>query len=153
MEERKIRITNIEEAEKKLLSAGAIFQNEMEASDTYYKQPEGHVLKVTENDYGKFLIQLVQKGGKFEVTRHEKIEKPRELKNALKERYGRDIILDKKRRRFEWKEYNLGIYIIEDVGDFLIVKGEVVQDSLFAELGFDEPEFVEFPFSELAKEI
>jgi adenylate cyclase class IV len=149
MEKRKIRINDVKETEKKLILAGAKFIDDIEVSDTYYNQDQGSVLKVTECDYGKFLVQIIGKN----IIRHEKIEKPRELKNALKERYGRDTILDKRRKKYEWNEYSVRIYMIEEVGDFLVVTGENVPDSVFGEFGFEEPEFIEVPFSELAKDL
>ena len=69
MEKRKIRINDVKETEKKLILAGAKFIDDIEVSDTYYNQDQGSVLKVTECDYGKFLVQIIGKN----IIRHEKI--------------------------------------------------------------------------------
>lgn len=152
MEERKIRIDNLEEIENKLKIAGACLIEELEIVDTYYKQPEGSVLKITENDHGNFLVKLKEIDGKFEFIKNEKVEKLKPLKDALKEKYGRDIIVDKQMWFYRWKEYIASINLIDEIGNFLVVRGHSVPEDIFADLGIQNPEVITVPFSELVKD-
>lgn len=152
MEERKIKVDNLEDTEKKIQEIGARFIQTTESVDTYYKQPKGHVLKIVEDDLGNFLVQMHEKEGKFLITRHEKVEKAKELKNALKDTYGRQNIIDKQHRLYEWNNYKLKINSIENVGDFLIVQGETVPETIFQEINI-EGEPITIPFSELTKDL
>ncbi len=84
--ELKVRISDYKEVEKKIVSLGGTFTGEVEVVDTYYKQPEGKVLKISEDDRGNFLVQLQAENGGFVVMKYERIEKVKNVKEMLRER-------------------------------------------------------------------
>ena len=57
-EELKIRIQNYKKIEEGLIKLGAKFSEETNVVDTYFKQSVGKVLKITEDNRGKFLVNL-----------------------------------------------------------------------------------------------
>ena len=147
--ERKIRIRNAAAAEAALLRRGARFTHELRVTDTYLKQPEGAVLKISENENGAFLVRLRKEGGTF-IIESEKPISDAEKRALLKKRTVRSI-LKKRRRFFAFETYTININLIEGVGDFLVVEGESVPLSVFADLGIKKPEFVTVPFDRLPR--
>ncbi len=149
-EEKKIRIKACKEVEQMLLSKGAVFEREASVTDTYFRQQKGHVLKVTEEEQGAFEVELKADRGGFAIVRYEKVEDAEERKEELAEEFGIKRVLKKRRRFFAYKEYTININLIEDVGEFLIVEGERVPESVITEeLGFPDPTWITVPFSEL----
>jgi adenylate cyclase class IV len=149
-EELKIRIQDYKEVEKNLIKKGAKFSEEISVVDTYFKQPAGEVLKITEDDRGDFLVNLKLKNGKFEIAKYEPIADARKIKKELSGKFGVKCILKKKRRFFDFGDYRININLIEDVGEFLIIEGEnLTPEVITEELGLKNPEFVTVSFDEL----
>lgn len=149
-EELKIRINNYKEIENSLVKTGAKFLEELDVKDTYFNQEQGRVLKITEDERGFFLVELKEENGKFKILKYKKIDNPEELKKRLQNTYGIKCILTKKRRFFKFKDYNININLIEDIGDFLIVEGENLNKNIIIEeLGIQNPEFITKSFDQL----
>lgn len=151
-EELKIRIRDYKKVERNLVKLGARFSEEISVVDTYFRQPAGKVLKITEDDRGDFLVNLESKNGKFEIIRYEKVGDVERLKKELTRRFGVKCILRKKRRFFDFGNYMININLIEEVGEFLIVEGEnLSRDIITKKLGIRKPEFITVSFDELKR--
>jgi len=152
VEELKIRIADYEKIESDLTRRGAKFSGELHVIDTYFKQPAGEVLKITEDDTGDFLVNLKSKNGKFEIARYERVVEARELKDKLARELGVKCVLKKKRRFWKLDGISLNINLIEGVGEFLIVEGERLSPDVITEkLKIKKPEFVTVSFDELKR--
>jgi adenylate cyclase class IV len=152
VEELKIRIKDYKKIEEHLKKLGAKFTEEINIVDTYFKQPTGEVLKITEDDRGNFLVNLKSENGKFQIVKYEKIDNVEKLKKELMEKFGVKCILKKKRRFFDFEKYMININLIEDVGEFLIVEGENLSSEIITEkLKIKSPEFITVSFDELRK--
>ncbi len=151
-EELKIRIRDYKKVEEELIKLGAKFSEEIDVVDTYFKQPVGEVLKITEDDRGNFLVNLKSKNGKFEIVKYEPIDNVQKTKDDLTKKFGIKCILKKKRRFFDFENYKININLIEDVGEFLIVEGENLAPEIITEkLKIKNPEFVTVSFDELRR--
>ncbi len=150
-EELKIRIPDYRKAEAGLLKLGARFLGEISVKDTYYIQPKGEVLKITEDDKGDFLVRLKLKDGKFGIVKYEPVKGVEAEKGALAEKFGVKCVLRKKRRFFDFGGYGININLIEGVGEFLILEGEdLKREMISGMLKIENPEFVTVSFDELA---
>lgn len=151
-DELKIRITNYRKVEEHLKKLGAKFTHERDAKDTYYKQPQGGILKVMEADKFVSLINLRQKKGGFDILKYIHVNHPRELKNELKDRHGVKCILQKKQRFFSLGPHEIKINIIKGLGSFIIIEGENLSKDIFTkELKLEKPKFVTKSFAEMKK--
>ncbi|NIO44743.1 MAG: hypothetical protein GTN36_04280 [Candidatus Aenigmarchaeota archaeon] len=150
-EELKIRIHDYQKIEENLKRLGARFTEEINVVDTYFKQPAGEVLKITEDDRGNFLVNLKLKEGKFQILKYEKIDDVDGLKKELNDKFGVKCVLKKKRRFFDFEDFVININLIEDVGEFLIVEGEKVSSEVISRLGIENPEYIRVSFDELKK--
>ena len=153
LEELKIRIHNHKEVEKHLLGLGGIFIEEISAIDTYFKQPRGNVLKVTEDNRGNFLVSLKSVNGKFQIDKQEPIVDLDEVKSDLSDKFGIKCVLKKSRRFFKFGKYSININLIEEVGEFLLVEGKRLTSEVITEkLKIQNPEFIAVSFDELRME-
>jgi adenylate cyclase class IV len=151
-EELKIRIHDYKKVEENLIRLGANFSEEIDVIDTYFNQPRGIVLKITEDDRGDFLVNLKLKNGKFGILKYERIKDVENVKKELTNKFGVKCILKKKRRFFDFDNYTININIIEDVGEFLILEGENLSSRIITEkLKIKNPEFVTVSFDELKR--
>lgn len=149
-EELKIKIKDHKEIEEKLQQLGAKFTEELNVTDTYFNQPSGEVLKITEDERGYFLVNLKSKDGKFEIVKYEKVENIDEIKKELTKKHGIKCILKKKRRFFDFQNHKININIIEDLGEYLIVEGENLTEKIISDkLKIENPKFVKVPFCDL----
>jgi len=150
--ELKIRINNYKKVEENLIKLGAKFDEELDVVDTYFNQPSGEVLKITEDNKGDFLVKLKLKEGKFVVVKYEPVRNVDKLKKVLIKKYGLKCVMRKKRRFFDFEDYNININLIEDVGEFLILEGENPTPEIITEkLKIKNPEFITVSFDELKK--
>ena len=151
-EELKIRIRDYKKVEEHLIRLGAKFSGESDVVDTYFKQPAGEVLKITEDDRGNSLVNLKSRNSKFEIVKNEKISNVKKIKDGLTKKFGVKCILKKKRRFFDFENYKININLIEDVGEFLIVEGENLAPEIITEkLKIKNPEFIAVSFDELRR--
>lgn len=150
-EELKIFIDDAQKAEEQIVSKGAKFVEEVFVVDIYFNQPEGQVLKLTENNRGNFLTMLKAQNGGFQILKQEKIDNTSKIKHQLTQQFGIKCILKKKRRFFSFPGCdNININIFEDIGSFLIVEGEkVTKDFIEQTLGFRHPQYLTISFAEL----
>jgi len=151
-EELKIRIRDYKKVEENLVKCGAKFSEEIDVVDTYFRQPVGEVLKITEDNRGNFLVNLKSKDGKFEIVKYEPIDNIDRVKSDLTKKFGVKCVLKKKRRFFDFENYKININFIEDVGEFLIVEGENLAREIITEkLKIKNPEFITVSFDELRR--
>lgn len=149
-EEIKVRINDYKKVEEQLLQLGASFTEEISVVDTYFNQPAGEVLKITEDDKGNFLVQLKARDGKFEIEEYKRIDDVENVKRDLREKLGVKCVLRKKRRFFDFGDVTININLIEDLGEFLIVEGEHLRPEFITDkLRIKNPEFVSVSFDEL----
>ncbi|MBM3303546.1 MAG: hypothetical protein FJY76_00475 [Candidatus Aenigmarchaeota archaeon] len=149
-EELKIRIHDYRKVEEKLTDIGANFTEELNVTDTYFKQPKGNVLKVTQDERGDFLVKLRAAKGKFRILKYEKLDNAEQIKKELSSRFGIKCVLKKKRRFFAFGGYTININIIEGVGEFLVVEGENLSPKIITEkMRINNPEFITASFDEL----
>lgn len=152
VEELKIRIRDYKKVEKNLIKLGAKFSEEIDVVDTYFKQPTGKVLKITEDNRGNFLVNLKSENGKFKIVKYEPIDNVDRVKSELTKKFSVKCVLKKKRRFFDFENYKININLIEDVGKFLIVEGENLAPEIITEkLKIKNPEFVTVSFDDLRR--
>ena len=148
--ELKIRIADYREVERFLASKGGQFTHELNVTDTYFHQPPGRVLKITEDERGTFLVELEADAGGFEIRRYEQIGEGGEVKEDLEQRHGVRCILKKRRRFFTYKDAIINFNLIEGLGDFLVLEAEAPDPRVIEEeLGLRNPEYIRVPFDEL----
>lgn len=149
-EELKIRIQDYRKVEEQLKQLGARFYEELNVVDTYFNQPSGEVMKITEDDSGNYLVNLKSRNGKFEIVKYEKIADIQKLKSELTDKFGVKTVLKKECRFFDFENYKININLIEGLGEFLIVEGEDLSSEIITEkLGVKNPEFITVSFDEL----
>lgn len=151
-QELKIRIESYEDAREKLERSGANLTKELTVRDTYFKQPGNKVLKITEDNTGDYLVELEPEDGGFQIRRYEEINDAESRKQELESEYGIYCILEKQRIFYELGSYTFNFNLIDEVGDFLVVEGEDISEEIFEQIGFENPEFVRVPFSQLKKD-
>jgi adenylate cyclase class IV len=129
----KIRIQDYKKVEADLMKLGAIFLKELNVVDTYFRQPAGEVLKITEDDEGDFLVNLKLKNGKFQIVKYKPVNNVKKVKKEFADRFGVKCVLEKKRRFFNFKDCQININLIKDVGEFLIIEGENLTPEIITE--------------------
>ncbi len=150
LKELKVKIKNLPALENKLKEIGAKFDSELNATDTYFKQDTGLVLKTVEDERGNFLSILEAEKGTFVIKERTKLEDINSKKEELSKKFGIHRILKKVRKIYNYKEFKIDLNLIEDVGDFLILVGEnPISNIIENDLGLTNPEYVRVPFSEL----
>lgn len=150
--ELKIRIQDHKTVERQLEERGAVFIKEVRVTDTYFNQPAGRVLKISETNQGAEIIELQSDKGGFKIVKQEKIENISQAKKAMAAKFGIENKLKKKMRFFKWDHYSISLNLIEQVGEFLVLDGRnPTPDLITKQLGFADPEFVAVPFNKLAK--
>jgi len=150
MKELKVKIQDLKQLEATLENIQAKLIEELNVVDTYFKQPEGHVLKIVEDNEGNYISELKSENGIFKIVRKDKIENVEEEKIHLEKEHGIHRILKKKRKIYSYREFKIDLNLIEKVGDFLILLGEKPSESIIEnELGLVNPEYIRVPFSEL----
>ena len=148
----KIRIHDYKKVEKKLVKFGGKFREQIDVVDTYFNQPNGKVLKITEDNKGNFLVKLKSNNGGFEIVQYDKIDDVNKSKREFSEKFGVESILKKKRRFFDLDNFSVNINLIENIGEFLIAEGDNVTNETITEtLEFKNPEFITVPFNKLGK--
>ena len=151
-EELKIKIHNHKEVESQLKRLGAVFLEEIKVVDTYFKQPRGKVLKITEDYKGYFLVRMKLVGTKFEIVKYQKVSEVEKVKKGLENSFGLKCVLKNKKRFWDFESYRININLIEGVGEFLIVEGENLKPEIITEkLKIEKPEFITVSFDELKK--
>jgi len=149
-EEVKIKISDYRDFERKLIKNGAVFLDEIKVKDTYFHQPAGRVLKITEDDKGDFLVELKEKNGKFNILKYNRLKNSDNTKKRLERKYGVKCILRKKRRFWEYKGLFLNINIFPDIGSYIIAEGKNIQKNKVASiLGIKNPQYITISFDNI----
>jgi adenylate cyclase class IV len=154
LSELKIRLLHPEAAREKLIALDAVLVTEEQEVDTYFRQPDGKVLKLTETRSGTWAIELEKRGSGFAIVSRKAVDDVHAMRKKLEEMFGIDCTLRKKKESFRWNEWTFHILGIDNVGTFLIIEGESpLPASLVTEnLGIQNPEFISVPFNELNDE-
>ncbi|MBN1646238.1 hypothetical protein JW868_04330 [Candidatus Woesearchaeota archaeon] len=151
-EELKIRISDVKAVRSKLKRLGVTPSSVLKVKDTYFNQPKGSIVKITEDSEGDSVIYMRTKAGKFEIIKHDEIENKDEVLTDLKAAYGIRAVLKKKMELFRYKDYTISLNLIEGVGNFLVVEADSLTESFFTEtLGIKDPEFITVSFDKLKK--
>lgn len=150
LQELKLRIRDRKAIEELLLQKGATFSDETFFVDTYFNQPPGKVLKLTQKKNGTFVTIFQENHGKFDLVKDELASNVEELKKQYTEEYGIKRIMKGIRRYFQFGNYALTLNLIENVGDFLIVTGEnPTKEFVENELGIKHPEYITVSFDQI----
>ncbi|MBD1913677.1 MULTISPECIES: hypothetical protein [unclassified Leptolyngbya] len=150
LRELKARIPDFSLLELRLLKIGARFEQEIEGVETYFKQPEGQVLKIVEDNTGTYLLQLQAQDGGFVILEERSVSDPFPISLQLTQEYGIRRILKKRRRLYHFRQYTIDMSLIDDVGDFIILVSETPMEADMEQiLGMSDPEYIRVPFSEL----
>jgi adenylate cyclase class IV len=150
LRELKARIPDVSTLELRLLKLGARFEQEIDGVETYFKQPEGQVLKIVEDNTGTYLLQLQAQDGGFLIMEERSVSDPFPISLQLTQEYGIHRILKKRRRLYRFRQYTVDLSLIDEVGDFIILVSEAPAEVDMEEvLGVAEPEYIRVPFSEL----
>jgi adenylate cyclase class IV len=148
--ELKVRINKYVVVEAKLMQLSAKYMGESSFVDTYYTQPEGHVLKIIEDKDGNSLLQLKAVDGKFDVVKREAIENVEEKKKQLSKEFGVKKVLSGKRISYQLDTNRITLCIIDDVGEFLILTSDHPKEKVITDiLGIQNPEYIRVPFDEV----
>lgn len=149
-QELKIKISNLKQTEEFLRGKGAQFIEELTVKDTYFKQPDGKVLKISEDNRADFIVKIDNEGETFKIVSKNKIEDISQTKRELTKKYEIKCVLNKKRRLFRWDNYIIDLNLIDNVGDFLVLQGENLSKDIITErLKIKDPEFIHVSFDEL----
>lgn len=150
-QELKIRITNPQIIEDKLISLGATLGEETDFEDTYFNQPTGEVFKIGYTDKGYFLIQFKRNPeGKFDMLKNQEIDNADEVKAEMGNEYGIKCVLEGKRKNYSLDNFTFTINHINQRGTFLIITGEnPTQDFVTTKLGITNPEYITDSFDNL----
>ena len=150
IQEIKARIHNVQEVEQKLLQNGAKVTDQTYFIDTYFHQPKGKVLKIVEKNKGTFLNIFQGVDGKFEVVKDEQIDNTEKLKTNLTAQYGIKRTMKGSRKFFQFKNYQIILNLIDNVGNFIIVTGEnPTKEFVENELDIEKPEYITVSFEEV----
>ncbi len=150
--ELKVRIDDVDGIKKKLCNLGAFIVSQDAITDTYFKQPEGKVLKLSQTRRGNFLTSLHAENGGFVIDKSEGLENPEETKKVLEQQFGIKCILEKRVTTYNYKSSKISIHRIRDVGDFVIVESENPDKKIITELlKIPNPEYITESFDELKK--
>jgi len=151
-EEIKARIKNAAALEKIIQKNGSIFSHELGSTDTYFRQPQGRVLKVTEDQRGAFVAELREKSGRFSVTKNERIEDAKKFKMKMKKEYGIESVLKKKIRVFILGKYTINIVSIKGLGSFVVLESDKADvGTLKKIMDSKNPDIISVPFNQLKK--
>ncbi len=150
--ELKIRINDYEEVEKKLLGLGAKFIKQAKARDLYFNQPEGKVLKLTENDEGFFETRLERRGNHFYFTKKQAVSDLASAADRLLKNFTVKKRIVNKQRFFSYKGFLISTNRIDRVGQFLVIESHKYNPTVSFvtnELGIKNPEVVTESFDNL----
>lgn len=152
LEELKMRIQDYKSVEKHLTKLGAKFSHEVYCIDTHFKTPTNQVIKIENDPSGNYFIELKLKNGKFQILKNEKIENIKKIKEELTKEYEIKRVIPKQRRFFHFKNYQIQVCIVENLGEFLIIEGEnLAPEVIIKELKIKNPEFVTVSFDQLMR--
>ena len=122
--ELKIRLGDKQQAITKLTSLGGEYVNDTGSVHTYFNQPDGLVLKLVEMNGVVTLDILKREGENFIIVSQEPVKNQAAMLEKLKDQYGIKTKLTMRARSYQLQDYKVGLYDIENVGEFLILTGD-----------------------------
>lgn len=152
--ELKIYINDYKTIEEKLGKLGAKFIIELNVIDTYFKQPEGLVLKISQDERGSFSVKLKANKGGFGIISNDSIKDLKKTFKVFESKYGISCVLKKKKRVWQFENYKISINLFNDIGQFLIVEGEqVITEIITDKLGIKNPKYLTISFDKLKEQL
>lgn len=145
----KVRIEDLKLAEDQIVSRGAKFSKVATTRFTYFNQPIGKVLKISETKKGAFKVVIENDGDNFNFISSEKIDDLDKTLDELRKQFGLKKKLTIERRIFKYKNFSVSVNEIRGVGKFLIVTGDKPSTEVVEELGFKNPEIIKESFDNL----
>lgn len=146
--ELKARIAEIEKVRTNLCNSGAILREKKRTLDTYYNQPKGRVLKLSESKAGNVLVSLRAEGEGFVIEKSEPINDLASKKKELAENV--KCILERSIETYSYKESKVHLHRIRGLGDFLILESDNPKpEDVERFLGNKTPEYIKVSFDEL----
>lgn len=150
LQELKVRLKESEEVETRLKELGAVSERETEFTDTYFNQPAGEVLKITEDEEGVSLMALQAEDGKFQITKKESIQNVEEVRKEFSSKYGVRRTLKGQRKYFSLADFKITLNFIEGLGNFLVLTGDhPTKEFIEEKLGVKNPEYITVSFDQL----
>lgn len=148
----RLRIADLAGMQTQLLRLGAVFERETMYTDTYFKQPDAEVLKISEAVDGSFLVHIKPSEVGFEYLQNERIYDSAKRKSELADKYGVKAVVDRRVKYYRFRQYWVQINIIDGAGNFLVMTGpELTPDKATELLHLKDPELVNVPFDELPR--
>jgi predicted adenylyl cyclase CyaB len=147
MHEVKIKVKSIEKIKKQLKKIGAEFVEEQKEIDTYFNQVKGNVLKIREGGKGDMLFKINTEGKTF-TEETEDISDTEETKKKLTKLYGIRCIIKKKRYFYIYKNLDVSIDCVKDIGCFLVIEGDN-PEKLLEILGYSKNDIIPKSFCEI----
>jgi adenylate cyclase class IV len=151
--ELKIRVDDMNALLARLEAMGAKRGDHLHVTTTYFRQPLGEVLKLSQDETGTFLVQLKAANGGFELLSTEVVDDVDTLRAELTEQYGEKSVLVKEEIYFTIpeKSYVLDLTLIPGVGEFLVIQDDDPHlDIVRNDLGIANPVTITVPFDELS---
>ena len=133
-----------------LVRLGAQLVEQTSFIDTYFVQPKGKVLKITEKDTGTFVNIFQAVDGRFDVVKEEQVANPDPLMAEYGSKFGIKKVLKGRRKFYRIGDYLVTFNLIEGVGDFLILTGDnPTKDYIENVLKIEKPEYITVSFDEV----
>jgi len=122
--ELKIWLYDRQQVIAKLTALGGEHLNDTSSIHTYFNQPDGQVLKLVEMNGAITLDILKRQGKNFVIVSQEPVENQAAMLEKLKNQYGIKTKLTMHSKSYQLQGYKIGLYDIENVGEFLILTGD-----------------------------
>ena len=149
-QELKIRMPSQPDIHAKLNEIGATYLGISDTEHTYFNQTGGKVLKIVIRDGKPFLHKLHEENGLFVFDSREPIADLATESAELKEAFGIKLKQKMHAEKYEYKDYIVGLYDIEKLGEFLILKGDKPTVKLLTDwFSIKDPEIITKSFADL----
>lgn len=133
-----------------LKEIGARYVGISDTEHTYFNQTDGKVLKIVMKDGKPFLHKLHEENGLFVFDSREPITDLATESARLENSFGIKLKQKMHAEKYEYKDYTIGLYEIEKLGEFLILEGDnPTTKQLDDWLGVQDPEIITKSFSDL----
>ncbi|MFB6209225.1 MAG: hypothetical protein ABEJ56_03735 [Candidatus Nanohaloarchaea archaeon] len=148
-EELKIRVEDESRAKNRIKEVGADLEKKVSVKDTYFQGQGEDELKITETGEGEFLRKYEKKDSGFQQVKNDEVENPDEKKQQLEQQFGIKTVQQKEISYYSLGDKTIILNRIRNTGVFLIQGENVRKEFLEEELGFENSEYIEAPFSDL----
>ena len=149
-QELKIRMPSKSEILTRLKAIGATFEDTVDTEHTYFNQNGGKVLKIVIKDDKPFIHKLHEENGLFVFDSREPIKDLATELEKLEKEFGIKLKQKMHAENYKYKEYTIGLYDVEKLGEFLILEGDnPTEEQLEDWLGIQNPEIITKSFSDI----